>query len=67
MSHHHADNRAARLTVDGDLFTRGVSRNGSNAQDLWWKVDIGERIIFTYATIYVRTGNCENPPIECCK
>ena len=35
--------------------------------DYWWKVDIGERIIFTYATIYVRDGNCGNPIFNCCK
>ena len=67
VSHHHTDNRPAEDAVDGDLSTRAVSSGGFITGDYWWKVDIGERIIFTYATIYVRTGNCENPPIECCK
>ena len=38
--------------------------------DYWWKVDIGERIIFTYATIYVRDGKCGptgTSPFNCCK
>ena len=67
MSHFHNNNRAARFSVDGDLSTRGVSSDEFITGDYWWKVDIVERIIFTYATIYVRIGDCGSPSIDCCK
>ena len=67
MSHLNNNIRAAEFAVDGYLNTYSAATSGYNEGYYWWKVDIGERIIFTYATIYVRTGNCENPPIECCK
>ena len=57
----------ADKVVDYDLDTYGVSTNNYTTGTYWWKVDIGERIIFTYATIYVRDGTCDNPPIDCCK
>ena len=59
---------SADKVVDGNLTTYGVSTNNyTTGTYYWWKVDIGERIIFNYATIYVRDGKCENPPIDCCK
>ena len=58
---------SAEKAVDGDLDTRAVSTYDYNTGNYWWKVDIGERIIFTYATIYVRDGDCESSSIECCK
>ena len=67
MSHLHNNIRPAEDAVDGNLSTRGVSTDSFITGDYWWKVDIGERIIFTYATIYVRTGLCGNPRIDCCK
>ena len=66
---------ATSNAVDCDLSTRATSvsltSKGAFAKgDYWWKVDIGERIIFTYATIYVRTGICGPsyaPLYNCCK
>ena len=64
--------RAASNAVDCDLTTRATSVStdtiGSFVEgDYWWKVDIGEKIIFTYATIYVRDGECGDPTFDCCK
>ena len=60
----------ADKVVDGDLTTYGVSTSSYNTGDYWWKVDIGESIIFTYATVYVRDGICQSsgsPQFDCCK
>ena len=61
--------RTASNAVDGNLNTYSAATNRYNEGDYWWKVDIGERIIFTYATIYVRDGRCGSPksPFDCCK
>ena len=73
LSHDYIPNDyKASKAVDCDLTTRATSTsstaNGLFAEgDYWWKVDIGERIIFTYATIYVRDGECGNPIFNCCK
>ena len=60
----------AAFAVDCDLTTMATSTNNYNEGDYWWKVDIGKRIIFTYATIYVRDGICGpqgSTPFNCCK
>ena len=57
----------ASNAVDGDLNTHSASTYEYYVRDYWWKVDIGERIIFTNATIYVRGGKCGAPPFDCCK
>ena len=67
LSHDYIPNEKASKAVDCDLTTRATSTVGFGTRNYWWKVDIGERIIFTYATIYVRDGTCDNPPIDCCK
>ena len=62
-------NRIASKAVDGYLNTYSASTNDYNVGNYWWKVDIGERIIFTYATIYVRDGKCgpSGSRFDCCK
>ena len=67
MSNSYVAGYSADKVVDDDLDTYGVSTSSYNIGDYWWKVDIGEKIIFTYATVYVRDGKCINPPIDCCK
>ena len=59
--------RIASNAVDGYLNTYSAATSGYNVGNYWWKVDIGERVILTYATIYVRDGTCFNPSIDCCK
>ena len=61
--------RTASNAVDGNLNTYSAATNYYNTGDYWWKVDIGERIIFTYATIYVRDGKCDpsGALFDCCK
>ena len=62
------DDKASKA-VDCNLTTRATSTDNYNEGDYWWKVDIGERIIFTYATIYVRDGRCgpSESRYSCCK
>ena len=43
---------AASMAVDGNLDTRTSAYSGYYST-YWWKVDIEEQIIFTYATFYV--------------
>ena len=51
---------AASKAVDGFLdTTTSTYTHGYRTGEYWWKVDIGDRIIFTYATIYVRTRKCK--------
>ena len=51
---------AASKAVDGFLYTTtSTYTHGYGTRDYWWKVDIGEKIIFTYATIYVGTRKCK--------
>ena len=57
----------ASAAVDGDLNTYSGATNSFNVGDYWWKVDIGQRIIFTNASIYVRDGRCSTPSFDCCK
>ena len=61
--------RAASKAVDGNLNTYSAATSGYNVGNYWWKVDIGERIIFTYATIYASTGLCgrSGSRFGCCK
>ena len=61
--------RAASNAVDGDLNTHSRATNNYNVRNFWWKVDIGERIIFTNASIYVRDGKCgpTGNLFNCCK
>ena len=62
--------RAASNAIDGDLTTRSLATNSYNVlNNYWWKVDIGERIIFTNTSIYVRDGKCGSTGalFDCCK
>ena len=62
--------RTASNAVDGDLNTLSVATTTPyTVGDYWWKVDIGERIIFTNASIYVRDGKCgpTGNLFNCCK
>ena len=61
--------RAASKAVDGDLSTYSAATNNYYVGNYWWKVDIGERIIFTNASIYVRDGTCSTNRVsfDCCK
>ena len=70
LSHDMTNDNKASKAVDCDLTTRATSTNNYAEGDYWWKVDIGERIIFTYAAIYVRDGICgpsSAPLYNCCK
>ena len=62
----------AENAVDGDLNTKSIATINNDGSftlgDHWWKVDIGRRIVFTNATIYVRDGKCgQNDEVDCCK
>ena len=59
----------ASNAVDGDLNTYSAATDDYNVGNYWWKVDIGQRIIFTNASIYVRKGQCgpTGALIDCCK
>ena len=60
----------ASKAVDGNLSTYSAATNiRYGVGDYWWKVDIGERIIFTNASIYVRDGTCGPTGVrfDCCK
>ena len=62
--------RVASKAVDGNLSTYSAATNEYRTGSYWWKIDIGERIIFTNATIYVRDGKCgprTAPLFDCCK
>ena len=61
--------QTASKAVDGDLSTYSAATNSYYVGDYWWKVDIGERIIFTNASIYVRDGTCSTNGVsfDCCK
>ena len=60
----------ASNAVDGDLSTVSIATDdwSYTVGDYWWKVDIGQTIIFTNATIYVRDGKCgPESKLDCCK
>ena len=64
----------ASYAVDGNLDTTSIAtittrlRGSFTVGKHWWKVDIGERIVFTNATIYVRDGKCgSEDQFDCCK
>ena len=61
--------KTASNAVDGDLNTRSGATVDYGVGNFWWKVDIGERIIFTNASIYVRDGKCgpTGALFDCCK
>ena len=62
--------RAASNAIDGDLNTHSAATTNTYAVgNYWWKIDIGERIIFTNASIYVRDGTCRTNGVsfDCCK
>ena len=52
----------ANQAIDGLLNTYSqAAQQGTK----WWMVDLGRRIIFKRAAIYVRDGVCDG--VECCK
>ena len=60
------NNLAANRVIDGQLNTFSQTIVIGNS---WWLVDLGRRIIFNKAAVYVRDGVCQRDGIseECCK
>ena len=60
---------AASQAVDGNFNTHSRASIKYNVGNYWWKIDIGQRIIFTNASIYVRDGKCgpSGALFNCCK
>ena len=61
--------KTASNAIDNNLNTYSVATNNYTVGNYWWKVDVGERIIFTNASIYVRNGKCGSTGalFDCCK
>ena len=68
QSHTHRGETASRA-VDGNFNTHSRATDEYYVGNYWWKVDIGERIIFANASIYVRDGTCRTNGVsfDCCK
>ena len=70
MSNPYIPSRSADKGVDGDFTSTGTSTNHYYTGDYWWKVDIGKKVVFNYASIHVRDGTCHPSgilPFDCCK
>jgi len=52
---------SARFAIDGKIDSRFSNTAQSKAGE-WWKVDLGRKIIFQFARIYARDGECDNKP-----
>jgi len=52
---------SARFAIDGKIDSR-FSNTGQSKAGEWWKVDLGRKIIFQFARIYARVGDCDGDP-----
>jgi len=51
----------ARFAIDGKIDS-SFSNTGQSKVGEWWKVDLRKKIIFQFAKIYARNGNCDERP-----
>ena len=58
------DQYLSQNAVDGLQNTLSITNFASNQ---WWKIDIQDRILFSYVQVYVRDGRCQQNTIDCCK
>jgi len=52
---------SAGLVIDGKINGRFSNTEQVKAGE-WWKVDLRRKIIFQFARIYARDGNCDGDP-----
>jgi len=52
---------SARFAIDG-IIDSGFSNTEQSKAGEWWKVDLGRKIIFQFARIYARDGDCDGNP-----
>jgi len=52
---------SAGFVIDGEINSRFSYTEQSKAGE-WWKVDLGRKIIFQFARIYARVGDCDGDP-----
>jgi len=50
---------SARFAIDG-IIDSSFSNTEQTKAGEWWKVDLGRKIIFQFARIYARVGNCDD-------
>jgi len=52
---------SARFAIDG-IIDSSFSTTREHRPGEWWKVDLGKKIIFQFARIYARDGDCDGDP-----
>jgi len=52
---------SAGLVIDGKINGRFSNTEQFEVGE-WWKVDLGRKIIFQFARIYTRDGDCDGDP-----
>jgi len=52
---------SAKVAIDGIIDSSYSNTEQSKAGE-WWKVDLGRKIIFQFARIYARDGDCDGNP-----
>jgi len=51
---------SAGLVIDGVIIDSSFSHTEQSKAGEWWKVDLGRKIIFQFARIFARVGDCDN-------